>query len=154
MVFVLIMASAPIVASDYQTPLEQFFKLYQADRKNRAEEQLYFFNRDRKDNSNDDVIISKQAMLREATEALGLYYGQELLGTHQVGERFKHLSYLLLHQESPVRIEFQFYKPQDHWLLIDFQVDNNLALELKDLARKDIAGFLVQGDVAGLSQPQ
>ncbi|WP_338292050.1 hypothetical protein [Planctobacterium marinum] len=64
------------------------------------------------------------------------------------------LSYLPLHQEAPVRGEFQSYKPQEQWLLIDFQVDNNLAMELKDLLRKDIAGFLVKGDVAGLSQPK
>ncbi|BDX06021.1 hypothetical protein [Planctobacterium marinum] len=73
--FVLILASAPIVAADYQTPVEQFFKLYQAERKNRAVEQLYSFNRDKKDNSNDGIIALKQSMLLEAGDALGLFWG-------------------------------------------------------------------------------
>lgn len=147
LIWAILLSATPAMASDYQAPLEQFFKLYQAERKNRAVEQLYWFNRDRKDKSNDSKIAARQAKLKDASEALGLYYGHELLGTHQIGKRLIHVTYLLIHQEAPIRVEFEFYKPQEQWLLSDFQVDSALGSELKTLARQDIAGFLVERDV-------
>ena len=147
LVGVLLLLSTSIMASDYQAPLEQFFKLYQAERANRAVEQLYLYNRDRNEKSNYEKIAAKQVMLKEAGEVLGFYYGHELLGEHQIGERLIHITYLLIHHEAPIRVEFEFYKPQKNWLLTDFQVDSELGEELKVLARKDIAGFLVEKDV-------
>lgn len=143
--FFLLPLSATAFENDVR--LDKFFQLYEAQRKAKAVELIYLNNRNRKIKDSYDGIEQKQNELIDSSAPLGLYHGFELLGEHQIGDRLSHLTYLLIHEKGPIRLEFEYYKPQNKWLLIHLNIDSNLGQELKALARKDIAGHLVKDDV-------
>lgn len=152
--FVFCLVSANTFAVDYQSPLDKFFQLFKAGRPDNAVEQLYLFNRDRNETDVSMVSEQKHNELVEATTSLGLFYGQELLGKHQIGKRLNHVTYMLYFQNGPVRLEFEFYRPQEKWRLTDLNIDNHLSSELKAMARRDIAGFVVKKDLEKLEKVQ
>lgn len=149
MFLISLLFSFSVAGFDYEPTLENFFQLYEAGRKANAVELVYLNNRDRNKVENFKHVGDKQKELTEQSAALGTYYGFELLGKHEIGTRLKHFTYILYHEEGPMRLEFEYYKPHKKWLLTDLQIDVNLGQELKTLARNDIAGYLVKDDISG-----
>ena len=138
------------MAVENDVSLDKFFQLYDAGRKAQAVEQIYLNNRNRKEKDSYDGIVQKQNELIDSGESLGLYYGFELIGKHQISDRLSHLTYLLFHEKGPIRLEFEYYKPNKKWLLVHLNIDSNLGQVLKALARKDIAGYIVKDDLQRL----
>ena len=135
------------LAFDYQSPLENFFQLYDAGRKDKAVETVFLSNRNRNNTDIFEEVEATLEILDDVSGPLGQYHGYEQLGRHQIGDRLRHFTYVLYHEKSPIRLEFEYYKPNKKWLLTDLQIDTNLGAELKELARKDISGHLVKGDL-------
>ena len=52
--------------------------------------------------------------------------------------RFVHVTYLALYDRQPVRMEFQFYRPKDEWIIYSFSFDVKFDDEVEAMARKNI----------------
>lgn len=149
--FIWILFLVPFSATAFEADvrLDKFFQLYEAGRTAKAVELIYLNNRNRKNKDSYDGVEQKQKQneLIDSGASLGRYHGFEILGKHQIGDRLSHLTYLLFHEKGPIRLEFEYYKPKDKWVLLHLNIDSNLVQELKALARKDIAGYLVKDDL-------
>ena len=108
------------------TYIDKFFKTYEKDGTSRAIINIFKTN-PQVDSTSLRGLIAKI----DTTRALiGLYEGKELIVQRKASNSLVLYSYLVKHQNSPVRFTFMFYKPKNDWeiyrLYFDDQVDNEL----------------------------
>ena len=70
---------------------------------------------------------------------VGEYNGKVLIDETNIKNRFVHITYLALYDRQPVRMEFQFYKPKNDWVIYSFSFDIDFDNEVKDGVRRKIA---------------
>ena len=66
---------------------------------------------------------------------IGRYEGHELIAQKSAGNSLVIYSYLVKHENQPVRFIFMFYKPEDKWELYRFNYDDTMDLELIEAAK-------------------
>lgn len=108
------------------TYIDKFFKTYEKDGTSRAIINIFKTN-PLVDSTSLRGLIAKI----DTTRALiGLYVGKELIVQRKASNSLILYSYLVKHQNQPVRFTFMFYKPKNDWeiyrLYFDDQVDNEL----------------------------
>lgn len=62
----------------------------------------------------------------------GNYYGQEMISEKTIGNSLKLQSFLMKFEMNPVRLTLTFYKPEDDWIIAEYEFDANLTKELKE----------------------
>jgi len=67
--------------------------------------------------------------------SIGKYEGRELIAQKNAGTSLVIYSYLVKHENQPVRFIFMFYKPKDQWELYRFNYDDAMDLELIEAAK-------------------
>ncbi|WGF93886.1 hypothetical protein [Aequorivita marisscotiae] len=97
-----------------------------------------------------DKLYSSNKWMEQATEAItnlknkleglnenyvGQYYGYELIGEKKLAESYVLLSYLVKFDRQPIRYTFQFYKPDQTWILYSFKFDSDIDKEIEEAAK-------------------
>jgi len=111
--------------------LENFFKKYKTSSDSAID---YLFSTNK--------LFTNQAqinLLKSKLDSLGLsigkYEGRELIAQKNAGTSLVIYSYLVKHENQPVRFIFMFYKPKDQWELYRFNYDDAMDLELIEAAK-------------------
>lgn len=127
-------------AGDYNTEIAKFFNLYESGKKIEAIDTLYSTNPWM--SSASDAIQNIKTQLQDIEKLVGNYNGKELLGEHNIKNRFVHVTYITLYDRQPVRMEFQFYRPKNDWIIYSFAFDIDIDDEVEKGAREKISkGF-------------
>ncbi|MEM0519229.1 hypothetical protein [Aequorivita flava] len=97
-----------------------------------------------------DKLYSSNKWMEQATVAItnlknkleglnenyvGQYYGYELIGEKKLAESYVLLSYLVKFDRQPIRYTFQFYKPDQTWILYSFKFDSDIDKEIEEAAK-------------------
>jgi len=111
-----------------------FFVNYQKDGASVALDNLYSTNKWMERAT--DAITNLKSQLEGLNEDyVGKYYGYELLGEKKIAESYVLLSYLVKFDRQPIRYTFQFYKPNDKWVIYSFKFDANIDDEIEESAK-------------------
>lgn len=122
-----------------QTPqemMDSFFKTYQEDKPVEALSELYSHT-PWLERIQDDVEKLK-TQFRDLKMLVGEYNGHELLYKKNVKECFVLATYLVKYDRQPIRINFQFYKPKDEWILYSFSYDDSFDDDLEKAIKYEI----------------
>jgi len=116
--------------------IEKFFDDYEKIDISTALENLYKTN-DWVGKSNDMIIQLKAKMKLELEneEFIGKMHGYETIAIKSVNSNLKLFSYLVKYDRQPIRFTFQFYRPNDKWMIYSFKYDTDLTDELEESAR-------------------
>ena len=82
-----------------------------------------------------DAVKQLKSQLRQYEELVGDYYGEELLYTGRLGNCFSTYVYFVKYDRQPIRFTFEFYKPQDKWILFSFKFDDNFDEDFEDVLK-------------------
>ena len=139
LVTVLMCASASAANGEvgYEPLIQKFFKKFEAGNMNEAIDELYTTNKWAE--AQRDLIQNIKTQFAGVGGLVGQYRGRELVGTTNIGGRLVHVNYLALYDRQPLRFEFQFYKPQDAWIIYSFSFDTKISDELEASARADVS---------------
>jgi hypothetical protein len=122
-------AAAPAGAS---TLIDAFFKKYKDDGTGPAIDYLFGTNKLFDNNTGINVLKAKLDSLRQS---IGKYLGKDLITQKNAGNSLVLYSYLVKHENSPVRFTFIFYKAQNDWVLYRFKYDDQMDIELEEGAK-------------------
>ena len=136
LICIMFMPAVTLAASGYQGEINKFFKLFEAGKKSEAVNSIYRTNPWM--DSAQDAIINIKNQLQSLDKLVGNYNGKEKVGELDVRGRFVHITYLALYDRQPVRMEFQFYRPKDEWIIYSFSFDVKFDDEVEAMARKNI----------------
>lgn len=126
-----------VVAGDDPTSAaEAFIALVQANNVSEAVDQLYGSNPWLGKSS--DAVTNVKNQLASAPKLVGALKNHEKLQEISVGSRFKYISYLAAYERQPVRFVFEFYKPQDKWMIFSFSFDDKLDDNIEERAQRTV----------------
>lgn len=124
----------PLAASaNYQSEIDRFFELFEKGMKVEAVDSIYSTNPWM--NSAADAIQNIKSQFGDIEKLVGSYNGKEKIGELNIKDRFIHVTYLALYDRQPVRMEFQFYRPQEEWVIYSFSFDISIDDEIEASAR-------------------
>jgi hypothetical protein len=129
-----ILFSFSSIAADYQSEIDEFFKLYQAGKVDEAVDSIYRTNK--YVSSIPDQIQRVKTQLNALGGLVGDINNIGKIDTYSVGNDFVHVTYLATYDRQPVRYEFQFFKVKSGWRIYSFSFDDDLTKEITTLARK------------------
>jgi len=123
-------AKAPVSggASSY---VETFFKKYKASSDSAID---YLFGTNKLFTNQAQINVLKLKLDSLGT-SIGKYEGKELISQRSAGTSLVIYSYLVKHENQPVRFIFMFYKPKDQWELYRFNYDDAMDTELIEAAK-------------------
>jgi len=127
----------PALASDYKTEIDTFFSMYEKGQKVEAVDRLYSTNKWM--GSAADAIHNIKTQLQGIEQVVGGYNGRVQVGETNVKDRFVHVTWLALYDRQPVRMEFQFYRPKNDWIIYSFSFDIDFDDEVQQGARARVA---------------
>ena len=124
-------------AGSYQKELDAFFALFESGKKSESVDRLYKTNP--WVNQAADEVINLKTQLSSLDAIVGKYIGKEQISTNNVKDRFVQVTYLALYERQPVRLEFQFYKPKNDWIIYSFSFDTDFDSDVKTASRTQAA---------------
>ncbi|MCF8332257.1 MAG: hypothetical protein K9H84_07380 [Bacteroidales bacterium] len=114
--------------------VEQFFGEYQKKGAGTAIDNLYSTSQWISKKS--DAIIQLKNKLEGLNEDyVGKYYGYEPIVEKKLSESYLLMSYLVKYDRQPIRFTFQFYKPDEEWVIYSFQFDSSISDEIEEAAK-------------------
>jgi hypothetical protein len=119
---------SPALVSSY---IETFFKKYKTS-SDSAIDYLFSTNKLFTNYAQINLLKSK---LDSLELNLGKYEGRELISQKSAGTSLVIYSYLVKHENQPVRFIFMFYRPKDQWELYRFNYDDSMDTELIEAAK-------------------
>jgi hypothetical protein len=122
------------LAADYQSEIDNFFKLYQSGKVDEAVDSIYRTNK--YVSSMPDQIQVVKNQLNSLGGLVGEINNIGKIDTYSVGDNFVHVTYLATYDRQPIRYEFQFFKVKSGWRISSFSFDDDLTIEITTLARK------------------
>jgi len=130
---ILILASSNFVKAQSTTDeiTDKFFNLY----KKAPEEAFDYLIKDIKVRAGQESTENMKKQVLFAMTQSGTYYGYEKIKEKSIGNSLKLTSFLLKYEKDAVRMTTIFYKPEDKWILFEYQFDVNLIQELKESAK-------------------
>lgn len=114
--------------------IETFFATYETNGVEKALDGVFNTNAYFSTVSNGNINKIKKE-LSSYTDSIGKYCGYEIVGKRIVGESIVHYTCLVKYETHPLRFSFIFYKPENIWMLYDFQYDMETMSELKESAK-------------------
>ena len=134
-VFVLISISySGMAQNDPNEIVQLFFEDYQKLGASEALDKLYFTN-DWMDRAAEAIEYVKTQIEELNEDFVGKYYGYELMVEKKLAKCYILQSYLVKYDRQPIRFTFQFYKPNDKWMIYSFQFDGNITTEIEEAAK-------------------
>jgi len=72
-----------------------------------------------------DAINSLKKTVKTYPAEMGKYYGSDFITKQKCTERFVLYSYLARYDRQPMKVVFEFYKPNDKWIIysLNFSAD-------------------------------
>jgi hypothetical protein len=134
---VLFLSVSAFASDEYNEEIEKFFSLYEKGEISKSIDSIYSTNR--WIDSSSDAAMNLKGQFSSMSQMVGDYLGKERIGVHSYGERLLMVTYLLLYERQPIRLEFMFYRPADSWIIYSFSFDDNTNEELKMSAREEMA---------------
>ena len=131
------LSSPPAFGKGYEQYLDRFFSLWQQQEISQAIDALFASNE--KWYSTDENLQELKAGMQELPGELGTYHGHERLDVYDYGTRIKVITHLLFFEESPLRMEFIFFKADQKWKIMHFSFAESLSEELLQDAREAIS---------------
>lgn len=125
------------LAGTYTSEIAKFYELYEKGKKVEAVDSIYSTNPWM--SSAADSIHQIKTQLENIEEIVGNYNGKVLIDETSIKDRFVHVTYMTLYDRQPVRMEFQFYRPEEDWIVYSFSFDINFDDEVESEVRKKIA---------------
>ena len=122
----------PPVSKGAVAIIDTFFKKYKNDGTNPAIDFLFKTNILFTDVARITLLKVKLDSLRQS---IGGYIGKELISQKSAGNSLVLYSYLVKHDNQPIRFTFMFYKAKDDWILYRFKYDDQMDLELEDAGK-------------------
>ena len=127
-------AAAQASNPSYKSMVEGFFARVADDEVDEAVEKLF------ESNPLFQGLRDSVAQVRTQYGALGTlggsFNGYEVLLDEVVAERFAYVYVMALYDRQPVKVEFQFYRPHDEWLLLNFSFEADFASDITSLAKQ------------------
>ncbi len=126
--------SGSVFAQDTpQGLIDNFFKTYETNA-GQAVRDLYKTNiwTSRVKDQIDNLVNTVNGLTEDY---IGKYYGFELITIRRLSDSFALYSYLVRYDRQPVRFIFEFYKPNDKWVLYAFKLDDEVNSELEEAAK-------------------
>jgi len=124
-------------AQNYKQEIDEFFTLFAAGKKIEAVDSVYSTNPWM--TSASDAIQQIKTQFQDIEKIVGNYNGQALIDETNIKDRFVHVTYIALFDRQPVRMEFQFYKPVDSWIIYSFSFDIDFDDDIESGVREKIA---------------
>jgi len=124
-------AAKPVAAKGAMTYVDNFFKKY----KNSPDSAVDYLFSTNKLFTNVSQINLLKNKLDSLQLTVGRYLGKELMVQKTPSPSLVLYSYLVKHENQPVRFTFMFYKPQNDWVLYRFNYDDQIDMELIDAAK-------------------
>ncbi|MEM8815073.1 MAG: hypothetical protein AAFX56_09415 [Pseudomonadota bacterium] len=73
---------------------------------------------------------------------LGEYRNHELLIHDVVAERFAYMMFFVAYDRQPLKMEFQFYRPDEDWVFLNYSFSGDLENELVEVAKFKLMNFI------------
>lgn len=74
----------------------------------------------------------------DATGTLGPLHGCEKLGHRRLIDRYEIAQFLCLYERTPIRVQFDFYRPKTEWKLAGFSFDSKADDLIEEQINRDI----------------
>jgi len=120
-------------ASSYDDALDTFFSLLAEGKASEAITGLIATNP--KWYASGDGVEETTSKLVLLPETFGAYTGRERVGLYEYSSRIHVITYLMFNAEAPLRMEFIFYRPEQEWIIINFNFGEISYEELIENAR-------------------
>ena len=133
----ILLASPAAHAGHFNDEIAAFFDLFEAGKVVEAVDRVYSTNPWISGTS--DSVKKVKNQLAGLGKLVGNYVGKERIGEQNVRDRLVHVTYLALYERQPVRMEFQFYRPKNDWIIYGYSFDDKIDDELEEAARRVIA---------------
>ncbi len=134
LIMILFVSFSASAQNDPKEVVELFFKEFKEKGSGIAIDNLYKPNKWISKSA--DAIIQLKSQLDGLNEDyVGKYYGNELILEKKLADSFILMSYLVKYDRQPIRFTFQFYKPNDTWMIHSFKFDGNLDAEIEEAAK-------------------
>lgn len=123
-----------IAQESVESIIETFFKNYEEKGAEYCVQELYNTN-PWTSRIEDAVNNIKSQLARFNEDLVGTYYGYEKIVKKQLGDSYVLYAYFMKFDRQFLRLTFQFYKPNDKWMLYSFQFDDNYDTEIEEAAK-------------------
>jgi hypothetical protein len=127
----------PTQAQNYKQEIDKFFTLFEANKKTEAVDSVYSTNPWM--TSASDAIQQIKTQFQDIEKIVGNFNGKTLIDETNVKDRFVHVTYIALFDRQPVRMEFQFYRPANDWIIYSFSFDIDFDDDIEVGVRQKIA---------------
>ncbi len=112
--------------------IDTFFKKYKDGGTSPAIDFIFGTNKLFTDTTQIATLKSKLEALRQN---IGKYIGHELIVQKTASTSLVFYSYLVKHENQPIRFTFMFYKPKSDWVLYRFKFDDQMDTELEEAGK-------------------
>ncbi len=116
--------------------IEAFLARLKAGQASEAVDDLYSGNKWMAKNS--DAILNIKNKLGALNEMIGDLKNYEQLQQIALGTRFIYFSYLAAYERQPIRFVFEFYRPEDAWVIFGFTLDDNVDDDVEKAAQTSL----------------
>jgi hypothetical protein len=110
-----------------QSYIDGFFKRYKASPDSAID---YIFNTNKLFAKNSSQITVLKMKVDSLQLSLGKYTGKELISERSASPSLVIYSYLVKHENQPIRFTFIFYKALNDWALYRFNFDDSMDQEM------------------------
>jgi hypothetical protein len=125
-------AKAAAVVKGAQSYVETFFKKYKGSPDSAVD---YLFATNKLFANHETQINLLKSKLDSLQFSLGKYTGKELISQRNASPSLVLYSYLVKHENQPMRFTFIFYKASNEWVLYRFNYDDQLDAEMFEAAK-------------------
>ena len=108
----------------YQQTINKFFELLKQDKTVEAVDFLYSGNPWVAKKT--DAVQNVKDQIKSLPNLVGKLHNLELLEEKVMGNRIATVMYLAAYDRQPMRFIFQFYRPQEAWVIYSFSFDYDL----------------------------
>jgi len=119
-------------AKGAQSYIETFFKKYKASPDSAVD---YLFATNKLFANHENQISLLKSKLDSLQLSLGKYTGKELISEKSASPSLVIYTYLVKHENQPMRFTFIFYKPSNEWVLYRFNYDDQMDQEMFEAAK-------------------
>jgi hypothetical protein len=113
------------------TLIEKFFRSY--DKESTTKAMIDIFKTNPLIDSNS--LVKLIAKIDTTRSVIGAYTGKDLIVQRKASNSLVLYSYLVKHQNQPLRFTFMFYKPKNEWVIYRLYFDDSVSSELEQSAK-------------------
>jgi len=113
------------------TLIEKFFRSY--DKESTTKAMIDIFKTNPLIDSNS--LVKLIAKIDTTRSLIGAYTGKDLIVQRKASNSLVLYSYLVKHQNQPLRFTFMFYKPKNEWAIYRLYFDDSISSELEQSAK-------------------